>query len=96
MAEAAIVTACFQIGGPLGAISVGWAMDRYPAQRVLVLTFLFSGAVIFAIGQVAADFAWLCAVASAVGFGLNGASVGMNALAAVFTRLKHGRPAPAG
>jgi AAHS family 4-hydroxybenzoate transporter-like MFS transporter len=61
-------------------------MDRYPAQRVLVLTFLFSGAVIFAIGQVAADFAWLCAVASAVGFGLNGASVGMNALAAAFTR----------
>lgn len=46
MAEAAIVTACFQVGGPLGAISVGWAMDRYPAQRVLVLTFLFSGAVI--------------------------------------------------
>ena len=84
VAEAAIVTACFQIGGPLGAISVGWAMDRYPAQRVLVLTFLFSGAVIFAIGQVAADFAWLCAVASAVGFGLNGASVGMNALAAAF------------
>lgn len=67
-----------------GGFSVGWAMDRYPAQRVLVLTFLFSGAVIFAIGQVAADFAWLCAVASAVGFGLNGASVGMNALAAAF------------
>ncbi|PYB73846.1 aromatic acid/H+ symport family MFS transporter [Pseudomonas sp. LB-090624] len=84
VSEAAIVTACFQIGGPLGAVSVGWAMDRYPAQRVLVLTFLFSGAVIFAIGQVATDFAWLCVVASAVGFGLNGASVGMNALAAAF------------
>ncbi|WP_027593441.1 aromatic acid/H+ symport family MFS transporter [Pseudomonas sp. LAIL14HWK12:I7] len=84
VAEAAIVTACFQIGGPLGAISVGWAMDRCNPQRVLMLTFLFSGAVIFAIGQVAEDFAWLCAIAWAVGFGLNGASVGMNALAAAF------------
>lgn len=84
MSEAAIVTACFQIGGPLGAITVGWAMDRWHPQRVLMLTFLFSGAVIFAIGQVAGHFAWLCAIAWAVGFGLNGASVGMNALAAGF------------
>jgi AAHS family 4-hydroxybenzoate transporter-like MFS transporter len=84
VSEAAIVTACFQIGGPLGAISVGWAMDRCNPQRVLMLTFLFSGAVIFMIGQVAGDFAWLCAIACAVGFGLNGASVGMNALAAAF------------
>lgn len=84
VSQAAIVTACFQIGGPVGAISVGWAMDRCHPQRVLMLTFLFSGAVIFAIGQVAGDFAWLCAIAWAVGFGLNGASVGMNALAAAF------------
>ncbi|AVD90553.1 aromatic acid/H+ symport family MFS transporter [Pseudomonas sp. SWI44] len=84
VSEAAIVTACFQIGGPLGAITVGWAMDRWHPQRVLMLTFLFSGAVIFAIGQVAGHFAWLCAIAWAVGFGLNGASVGMNALAAGF------------
>jgi len=84
VSQAAIVTACFQIGGPLGAISVGWAMDRCNPQRVLMLTFLFSGAVIFAIGQVAGDFTGLCIIASAVGFGLNGASVGMNALAAAF------------
>lgn len=82
VSQAAIVTACFQIGGPLGAISVGWAMDRWNPQRVLMLTFLFSGAVIFAIGQVVDDFTWLCTIAWAVGFGLNGASVGMNALAA--------------
>ena len=84
VAEAAIVTACFQIGGPVGAISVGWAMDRWNPQRVLMLAFVFSGAVIFAIGQVAGAFAWLCVIAWAVGFGLNGASVGMNALAAAF------------
>ncbi|MDI6934748.1 aromatic acid/H+ symport family MFS transporter [Serratia sp. Se-PFBMAAmG] len=84
VSEAAIVTACFQIGGPVGAIAVGWAMDRWHPQRVLMLTFLFSGVVVFAIGQVAGDFTWLCAIAWAVGFGLNGGSVGMNALAAGF------------
>ncbi|WP_418338255.1 MFS transporter [Pseudomonas citronellolis] len=84
VADAALITACFQVGGPLGALSVGWAMDRWNQQRVIMLSFLAGGLVIFAIGHVTAHFYLLCAIAWAVGFCLNGSSVGMNALAACF------------
>ncbi|WP_442969170.1 MFS transporter [Pseudomonas sp. Q1-7] len=84
VADAAIITSMFQIGGPVGALSVGWAMDRWNKQRVIMLAFLLGGAVIFAIGHATSDFALLCAIAWLVGFFLNGSSVGMNALAACF------------
>ena len=84
VADAAVVTAIFQIGGPAGAIFVGWAMDRWGKRNVLTLAFLGCGVAIFAIGQSTGHFVLLCAVACIVGFGLNGVSVGMNALAASY------------
>lgn len=84
IADAAIVTAIFQLGGPAGAIFTGWAMDRWGKRNVLTLMFLGCGLAIFAIGQATGHFVLLCAIACAVGFGLNGVSVGMNALAAIY------------
>jgi len=84
VADAAVVTAIFQVGGPAGAICVGWAMDRWGKRNVLTLAFLGCGLSIFAIGQSTGHFALLCVVACIVGFGLNGVSVGMNALAASY------------
>jgi AAHS family 4-hydroxybenzoate transporter-like MFS transporter len=84
VADAAIVTAMFQIGGPAGALCVGWVMDRWNKYRVLMAVFVLSGVVIYAIGQATGHFLLLCLIAWLVGFGLNGASVGMNALAATF------------
>ncbi|MHC6226025.1 MFS transporter [Pseudomonas sp. X10] len=82
IADAAIVTSMFQVGGPVGALTVGWAMDRWSRYKVIMLTFLVAGVVIFAIGHATHEFVLLCMVAWAVGFCLNGSSVGMNALAA--------------
>jgi len=84
VAEAAVVTAIFQVGGPAGAIFTGWAMDRWGKRAVLTLMFLACGLAIFAIGQSTGHFLLLCTVACLVGFGLNGVSVGMNALAATY------------
>jgi AAHS family 4-hydroxybenzoate transporter-like MFS transporter len=84
IAQAAVVTAIFQIGGPAGAIFTGWAMDRWGKRSVLTLMFLACGLAIFAIGQSTGHFVLLCFVACLVGFGLNGVSVGMNALAATY------------
>lgn len=78
------MTAMFQIGGPAGALCVGWVMDRWNKYRVLMAVFMLSGAVIYAIGQATGHFVLLCSIAWMVGFCLNGASVGMNALAATF------------
>ena len=84
IAEAAVVTAIFQMGGPAGAIFTGWAMDRWGKRNVLTLMFIGCGLAVFAIGQSTGHFPLLCAVACLVGFGLNGVSVGMNALAATY------------
>src|SRR5690606_855883 len=71
VADAAVVTAIFQVGGPAGVIFVGWAMDRWGKRNVLTLAFLGCGLSIFAIGQSTGHFVLLCAVACIVGFGLN-------------------------
>jgi AAHS family 4-hydroxybenzoate transporter-like MFS transporter len=82
VADAVVVTAFFQVGGPVGAVFIGWAMDRWGKRNVLTLAFLGSGLAIFTIGQSTGHFVLLCTVACLVGFGLNGVTVGMNALAA--------------
>ena len=84
VADAAIVTSLFQVGGPIGSLCVGWAMDRFRPHAVLLLTMLVGGLTTYAIGQVSHDLALLGAVAWAVGFCLNGGSVGMNAMATCF------------
>nr|WP_302229330.1 aromatic acid/H+ symport family MFS transporter [Azotobacter vinelandii]WKN24491.1 aromatic acid/H+ symport family MFS transporter [Azotobacter vinelandii] len=82
--DAAIVTSMFQVGGPIGALCVGWAMDRFRPHGVLLLTMLVAALAIGAIGQAAHDLLLLGAIAWAVGFCLNGGSVGMNAMATCF------------
>lgn len=84
VADAAIVTSLFQIGGPVGALCVGWAMDRFRPHGVLLLTMLVAALTIGAIGQATDNLLLLGAIACAVGFCLNGGSVGMNAMATCF------------
>ncbi|HHG5537202.1 TPA: MFS transporter [Pseudomonas aeruginosa] len=84
VSDAAIATAMFQIGGQGGALTLGWAMDRWHKARVLMVTFLLGGVAIFAIGQFTQQYVLLCSIAFCVGFCMIGGSVGMNALAADF------------
>lgn len=84
VSDAAIVTSLFQVGGPVGSLFVGWAMDRFRPHAVLLLTMLLGALTTYAIGQVNHDLALLGAIAWAIGFCLNGGSVGMNAVATGF------------
>ncbi|WP_323119003.1 MFS transporter [Burkholderia alba] len=81
---AALVTAMFQVGGTLGAISLGWLMDRFRPHAVLTVSYVAAGGFIAAIGAVAAD-PWLAGAAVfCAGFCVSGAQVGANALSAAF------------
>jgi len=84
VADAAIITSLFQVGGPVGALCVGWAMDRFRPHGILLLTMLVAALSIYAIGRATHDLFLLGVVACLVGFCLNGGSVGMNALATCF------------
>ncbi|MDI9653977.1 aromatic acid/H+ symport family MFS transporter, partial [Burkholderia cenocepacia] len=45
---AARVTAMFQVGGTLGAIILGWLMDRFDPHRVLACSYAAAGACVAA------------------------------------------------
>jgi len=84
MAQAAVVAALFQIGGTAGSLVLGWVMDRWNAHRVLAITFATGAGLTFAIGMATRHFALTGAIAFGIGFCMNGGSVGMNALSALF------------
>jgi AAHS family 4-hydroxybenzoate transporter-like MFS transporter len=74
----------FQVGGSVGAIVLGWLMDRFNPHYVLALGYALAGLFTAAIGSLAAS-PWLAALAVfAAGFCVSGSQVGANALSAVF------------
>ncbi|AXW60832.1 aromatic acid/H+ symport family MFS transporter [Ralstonia solanacearum] len=82
--DAALVTALFQFGGTAGSLFLGWRMDRGHPHRVLALTYLTGGVLVYLIGVSSHGFGQLALFALGAGFCLNGANTGMNALATRF------------
>jgi AAHS family 4-hydroxybenzoate transporter-like MFS transporter len=81
---ASLVTAMFQVGGTLGAIALGWLMDRFNPHYVLAISYALAGVFIAAIGSLTAT-PWLVGLAVfAAGFCISGSQVGANALSASF------------
>lgn len=81
ISEAATITAMFQIGGTLGAILVGWAMDRRPPTRVIGATYALGAVCILALGVGGALSGSLVWLVTAAGFCMSGAQTGLNAFA---------------
>src|SRR5271166_762460 len=78
---AANVTAMYQIGGTIGAILVGWVMDR-GRPAIVIATAYFGGAVcILGLSGLGALSAALAALVFAAGFCMSGAQTGLNAFA---------------
>jgi AAHS family 4-hydroxybenzoate transporter-like MFS transporter len=84
LAQSAIATAMFQLGGPIGSIVIGWAMDRWRGNLVLAFDFLIAGCAAGAIGQVSEHYSLICALTFVVGFCMGGGSVGMTAFCASY------------
>lgn len=80
VSRGAITTAMFQIGGTVGSLAIGWAMDRRNKQYVLVAAFVTSAVGLGLIGQSVHHYIVLCTITLLVGFCLGGGSVGINAL----------------
>jgi AAHS family 4-hydroxybenzoate transporter-like MFS transporter len=78
---AANVTAMFQIGGTIGAILVGWVMDRSRPALVIAAAYLFGSICILLLSWFGALAASLAALVFAAGFCMSGAQTGLNAFA---------------
>lgn len=84
LGEAATISAMFQLGGTLGALLLGSAMDRFDAHRVLSLAYVGGALFILGIASLYHNFALLALCVAGVGFCISGSQVGANALAADF------------
>jgi AAHS family 4-hydroxybenzoate transporter-like MFS transporter len=81
IATAANVTAMFQVGGTIGAIIVGWAMDRTRPALVIGAAYLGGGVFILAVSQFGVLSPALAALVFSAGFCMSGAQTGLNAFA---------------
>lgn len=82
--DASLVTAMFQVGGTVGAITLGQLMDRFDAPRVLGVTYALAAGFTALIGSSTGNTVLLVAAVFGAGFCVSGAQVGANALAAAF------------
>jgi MFS transporter, AAHS family, 4-hydroxybenzoate transporter len=81
ISQAATVTAMFQIGGTVGAILVGWAMDRTAPTRVIAAAYAAGAVCIVGLAGAGALSASLTLLVAAAGFFMSGAQTGLNAFA---------------
>lgn len=75
------VTAMFQIGATLGAVLIGWGMDRTHPARVISAAYLAGAVFILLLAWAGPASAWLAALVFAAGFAASGAQTGLNAFA---------------
>jgi len=82
--EASVITAMFQVGGTVGAISLGQMMDRFKPSRVLALAYLLAAGFTALIGSSAGHKWALMLSVFGAGFCVSGGQVGVNALTAAY------------
>lgn len=79
--RAASITGLFQIGGTVGAILVGWVMDRRDPNSVIATAYVLGGTFILLLGTLSLDSSLLALGVLAAGFCMSGAQTGLNAFA---------------
>lgn len=82
LSNAALMAAMLATGGTVGAVVIGRMMDRFDPHHVLAGFYLLAGIFVVILGS-ATSTSWLLVFAIfGAGFGVAGAQVGLNALAA--------------
>lgn len=79
--RAANVTAMFQLGGTVGALFVGWLMDKTSPNRVIAAAYMLGAVALVAMGLNGLMSASIVLMVVMVGFFLSGAQTGLNGFA---------------
>jgi MFS transporter, AAHS family, 4-hydroxybenzoate transporter len=82
LGEAALVAAMMQVGGTLGNIVIGWAMDRFKAHKVMIGTLLAAGLFAVVIGRISFTLPGLMTMVFLLGYCTNSSTTGWTAMAA--------------
>ncbi len=81
MDRAANVTAMFQLGGTVGALLVGWLMDRMDPNRVISASYILGALALVVLGFSGLASTAIVGLVMLVGFFLSGAQTGLNGFA---------------
>ena len=81
MSQAANITAMFQLGGTVGAVLVGWMMDRLVPTRVISFAYLGGAASVVTLGLATGSMGSMALWVTLAGFCMSGAQTGLNAYA---------------
>lgn len=84
ISEASMITAIYQLGGPVGCYICGYLMDKFNPYKGLIL--FASMAIIFMmfVGEVGHDFYLYSAMCFCIGICMNGTNSGLNGLSSGF------------
>ena len=84
--NASWITSVFQIGGTVGAIALGYLMDRMGASKVLCAAYVLGAVFVVMVGQgiTSLNIALLLIGMFGVGVGISGSQVGANAFSSAF------------
>ena len=84
LSGASRLTAAFQLGGTVGAITLGWLMDRFPPHRVVGFAYLAAAGCVALMGATAGTPLLMAVAVFGAGVGVSGGQTGVNALAAAY------------
>nr|WP_232289417.1 MFS transporter [Pseudomonas synxantha] len=84
ISQAASISSWFQVGGTMGALCLGAAMDKLDRWRGLTFAYLVGAAGLVGIARFADHYLILILCVITLGFCISGSQVGGNALAAAF------------
>ncbi|WP_294032910.1 aromatic acid/H+ symport family MFS transporter [uncultured Moraxella sp.] len=84
--NAAWITSVFQIGGTIGAITLGYLMDKKGAAKVLYLSYIAGAVFLIIVGQgiIGLNLALLLIGMFGIGVGVSGSQVGANAFSSAY------------
>jgi AAHS family 4-hydroxybenzoate transporter-like MFS transporter len=80
--RAVLITAMFQVGGIIGAVSLGRLFDRFPPFRTLALTYLGASVFVACVGIAGTSLPLLFVTVFLTGFCVVGGQIAANALTA--------------
>jgi AAHS family 4-hydroxybenzoate transporter-like MFS transporter len=79
--RAANITALFQLGGTVGALVVGYLMDRWTPNKVIASTYVAGAVFILFVASGSVETSMFAAFVLLAGFCMSGAQTGLNAFA---------------
>jgi AAHS family 4-hydroxybenzoate transporter-like MFS transporter len=82
--QASLITALFPLGGGLGSIACGLLMDRLNAHRVVAVTYILTGILVWCIGQTIGNVLFIGILTFVAGICMTGAQISMPVIAATF------------